>query len=40
MALCSMNAGIRNMFTLTRMDRIFRICADRAAAVEQLNHGG
>lgn len=37
MALCALNPGIRNMFTLTRMDRIFRICPDRAAALAQLN---
>lgn len=29
MTLCALNPGIRNMFTLTRMDRIFRICEDR-----------
>lgn len=37
MALCALNPGIRNMFTLTRMDRIFRICPDRSSAVAQLN---
>lgn len=37
MILCALNPGIRNMFTLTRMDRIFRICPDRAAALAQLN---
>lgn len=37
MTLCALNPGIRNMFTLTRMDRIFRICPDRAAALAQLN---
>lgn len=37
MTLCALNPGIRNMFTLTRMDRIFRICPDRAAAIAQLN---
>lgn len=37
MVLCALNPGIRNMFTLTRMDRIFRICPDRAAALAQLN---
>lgn len=36
MMLCALNPGIRNMFTLTRMDRIFRICPDRAAALAQL----
>ncbi|MDU5455164.1 MAG: STAS domain-containing protein [Pseudescherichia vulneris] len=37
MMLCALNPGIRNMFTLTRMDRIFRICPDRASALAQLN---
>ena len=37
MVLCALNPGIRNMFSLTRMDRIFRICPDRAAALAQLN---
>ncbi|WP_165466314.1 STAS domain-containing protein [Enterobacter cloacae] len=37
MLLCALNPGIRNMFTLTRMDRIFRICPDRATALAQLN---
>ncbi|MEI6999960.1 anti-sigma factor antagonist, partial [Klebsiella pneumoniae] len=27
----------RNMFTLTRMDRIFRICEDRTSALAQFN---
>ena len=37
MMLCALNPGIRNMFTLTRMDRIFRICPDRASALAQLD---
>lgn len=37
MMLCALNPGIRNMFTLTRMDRIFRICPDRATALAQLD---
>ncbi|MFW4198895.1 STAS domain-containing protein [Enterobacter sp. MGH 38] len=37
MMLCALNPGIRNMFTLTRMDRIFRICPDRATALSHLN---
>jgi len=37
MMLCALNPGIRNMFTLPRMDRIFRICPDRASALAQLN---
>ncbi|MCI2290599.1 STAS domain-containing protein [Enterobacter sp. I4] len=36
MMLCALNPGISNMFTLTRMDRIFRICPDRATALAQL----
>jgi anti-sigma B factor antagonist len=36
MVLCALNPGIKNMFTLTRMDRIFRISADRAAALQLL----
>ncbi|MGQ8981100.1 STAS domain-containing protein, partial [Enterobacter hormaechei] len=34
---CALNPGIRKMFTLTRMDRIFRICPDRATALSHLN---
>ena len=37
MTLCALNPGIRNMFTLTRMDRIFRICEDRTSALAQFN---
>ena len=37
MTLCAWNPGIRNMFTLTRMDRIFRISEDRVSALAQLN---
>ncbi|MBC0855540.1 STAS domain-containing protein [Pantoea stewartii] len=37
MTLCALNANIQKMFTLTRMDRIFRICPDRSAALAQLN---
>jgi len=36
MVLCALNPGIKNMFTLTRMDRIFRISTDRAAALQLL----
>ena len=36
MALCSLNPGIMNMFTLTRMDRIFRIYPDKNSALAQL----
>ena len=36
MMLCALNPSIRNRFTLTRMDRIFRIAADRASALAQL----
>lgn len=36
MVLCALNPGIKNMFTLTRMDRIFRISVDRAAALQLL----
>ena len=36
MALCSLNPGIMNMFTLTRMDRIFRIYPDKSTARAQL----
>ncbi|MDR9890992.1 STAS domain-containing protein [Pseudenterobacter timonensis] len=35
MTLCALNQGISNMFSLTRMDRIFRICPDRASALAQ-----
>lgn len=37
MILCALNPGIHNMFTLTRMDRIFRLCPDRASALDLLN---
>lgn len=37
MMLCALNPNIRNMFTLTRMDRIFRIYPDRTSALAQLN---
>ncbi|MGK9174694.1 STAS domain-containing protein [Yokenella regensburgei] len=37
MTLCALNPGIQNMFTLTRMDRIFRICPDRASALTPTN---
>lgn len=36
MLLCSLNPGIMNMFTLTRMDRIFRIYPDKSSALAQL----
>ncbi|WP_039058397.1 STAS domain-containing protein [Enterobacter sp. Bisph1] len=36
MLVCDLKPGIRNMFTLTRMDRVFRICDDRAAACAEL----
>jgi len=36
MALCSLIPGIMNMFTLTRMDRIFRIYPDKNSALAQL----
>jgi len=36
MLVCALKPGIRNMFTLTRMDRVFRICEDRAAACAEL----
>ncbi|MGY5957129.1 STAS domain-containing protein [Kosakonia sp. BK9b] len=37
MIVCALKPGIRNMFTLTRMDRVFRICADRDAARAELS---
>ena len=36
MALCSLYPGIMIMFTLTRMDRIFRIYPDKNSALAQL----
>ncbi|WP_230350712.1 STAS domain-containing protein [Lelliottia sp. WAP21] len=37
MTLCALNPSIKNMFALTRMDRIFRISPDRDTALTQLN---
>ena len=31
--LCALNANIKNMFALTRMDRVFTLCADRQEAL-------
>lgn len=36
MVVCALKPGIRNMFTLTRMDRVFRIAPDRATACAEL----
>lgn len=36
MLVCALKPGIRNMFTLTRMDRVFRICEDHDAACAAL----
>ncbi len=37
LALCALNGNIQNLFKLTRMDRIFTIGSDRAAALEIIN---
>lgn len=36
LALCALNSNIQNMFKLTRMDRIFIIGSDRAAALKLM----
>lgn len=36
LVLCALNSNIRNMFTLTRMDRVFTLCADRQEALNTL----
>lgn len=36
MVVCALNPGIKNMFALTRMDRIFTISPDRAAALSRF----
>lgn len=34
--LCALNSNIKSMFTLTRMDRVFTLCADRDEALRTL----
>jgi len=34
--LCALNSNIKSMFTLTRMDRVFTLCADREEALRTL----
>lgn len=36
LVVCALNPGIKNMFSLTRMDRIFTISPDRAAALSRF----
>ncbi|PPS58476.1 hypothetical protein CRX72_17575 [Pantoea sp. BRM17] len=31
--LCALNSNIKSMFTLTRMDRVFTLCANREEAL-------
>lgn len=33
-ALCNVHGGVATMFKLTRMDKVFTICVDEAAAVK------
>ncbi|HAT24219.1 MAG: STAS domain-containing protein [Pantoea sp.] len=40
LVLCALNANIKAMFALTRMDRVFTICADRSEALAVINEGG
>jgi len=35
--LCALNDNIKNMFTLTRMDRVFTLCADRQDALRKMH---
>jgi anti-sigma B factor antagonist len=35
-AICNVHGGVATMFKLTRMDKIFTICVDEAAAVKQV----
>lgn len=36
LVLCALNSNIKNMFTLTRMDRVFTLCNDRQEALSKL----
>lgn len=36
LVLCALNSNINSMFTLTRMDRVFTLCADRDDALSRL----
>ncbi|MGP4128378.1 STAS domain-containing protein [Pantoea tagorei] len=40
LVLCALNANIKAMFALTRMDRVFTLCADRSEALAVINEGG
>lgn len=37
LVVCALNPGIKNMFALTRMDRIFTISPDRASALSRFH---
>ncbi|MEZ3498471.1 STAS domain-containing protein [Pantoea sp. KPR_PJ] len=39
LVLCSLNANIKAMFSLTRMDRVFTLCGDRREALTALQGG-
>ncbi|MCG7389828.1 MULTISPECIES: STAS domain-containing protein [Pantoea] len=39
LVLCALNSNIKAMFSLTRMDRVFTLCADRSEALAALNGG-
>jgi len=39
LALCALNGNIKNMFTLTRMDRVFTIYPERRDALAALGAG-
>lgn len=39
LVLCSLNANIKAMFALTRMDRVFTLCGDRSEALAAIEEG-
>ncbi|RTY57576.1 anti-sigma factor antagonist [Pantoea sp. YU22] len=39
LVICALNSNIKAMFLLTRMDRVFTLCADRSEALAALNGG-
>ena len=39
LVICALNSNIKAMFSLTRMDRVFTLCADRSEALAALNGG-
>lgn len=37
--VCGLSSGLKQMFSITRMDRVFAAYPDRAAAITALNEG-